>query len=519
MTAYNRGRDDVFTAFIEIIRSRKLLVLIGIAAVFITTAIGVYLMPSGYKATTKIMIGSPPIPRGDFPIFSELRTGAAFVNNQKELIRSKFIYEKVVMDLGLYKMDKPPSMLKRVKKKFLKIDSTPFDEAVESLYRDTSVDILRGTNIVQITANALSSHQAAEIANAIARTYIVYINALLTDKTQSAYKMILSEQQVAIDRLQGAQQNLKGYMERENIISMTYFEGMIAISRNKLNELGRQYDLIEEEMHYLESGNLSEAPLSSMDNNVRDQSTYLGESQKMKQMENELSNLRNELQVARMKNTENHPKVKKLRDDVSKWEELLAKEREIYIQEREEFQRERETISRQREAAWEKKKVEVGRNQQSGIQQKLDAMKMKRDRISKQIQEENKNLKKLAKNASELTKLTQEANIREREYMMLREQMENTRFLKPNEEGEKEGSIRFIDPARPPAYPDIKKKMVLLAVGFMGSVIFGLGMAFIAEYADDSLKNREDAEKYLQLPILGAVPPIPKKVLEGKRQF
>lgn len=88
--------------------------------------------------------------------------------------------------------------------------------------------------------------------------------------------------------------------------------------------------------------------------------------------------------------------------------------------------------------------------------------------------------------------------------------MDNVRILKATEMTE--GSIKVIDKAFPPASALMKKKLILLAVGTMIAIIFSLGMAFIAESLDDSFKTPEEVEKYLDLPVLGAVPSITKQI-------
>jgi len=42
--------------------------------------------------------------------------------------------------------------------------------------------------------------------------------------------------------------------------------------------------------------------------------------------------------------------------------------------------------------------------------------------------------------------------------------------------------------------------MILLAVGCVVGIIFGIGMAFFAEYFDESLKSAQEAEEYLNIP-------------------
>jgi capsular exopolysaccharide synthesis family protein len=67
-------------------------------------------------------------------------------------------------------------------------------------------------------------------------------------------------------------------------------------------------------------------------------------------------------------------------------------------------------------------------------------------------------------------------------------------------------NVSVINGAEIPGAPTSPKKgsaMVLaLVVGFSG----GLGLAFLVEFLDNTLKNPEDAENYLRLPNLGVVP-------------
>jgi capsular exopolysaccharide synthesis family protein len=67
-------------------------------------------------------------------------------------------------------------------------------------------------------------------------------------------------------------------------------------------------------------------------------------------------------------------------------------------------------------------------------------------------------------------------------------------------------NVVVIDPAEPPRTPTSPKiKMGLLLSALVG-LLGGLGMAFLREQMDRSLKTAEDAERYLSLPNLGVVP-------------
>lgn len=50
-----------------------------------------------------------------------------------------------------------------------------------------------------------------------------------------------------------------------------------------------------------------------------------------------------------------------------------------------------------------------------------------------------------------------------------------------------------------------------LFVGFIIGALLGFGLAFLLEYLDKSIKNENDIEKELEIPILGVVPEINEK--------
>ncbi|MNC44568.1 Capsular polysaccharide type 8 biosynthesis protein cap8A [compost metagenome] len=59
----------------------------------------------------------------------------------------------------------------------------------------------------------------------------------------------------------------------------------------------------------------------------------------------------------------------------------------------------------------------------------------------------------------------------------------------------------------PPVAPGpVEPNVVMnLAIAFIVSLMIGLGIAFLLEYLDDTLKTEEDIEKYLGLPTIAMI--------------
>jgi len=71
-------------------------------------------------------------------------------------------------------------------------------------------------------------------------------------------------------------------------------------------------------------------------------------------------------------------------------------------------------------------------------------------------------------------------------------------------------NVFVIDRAEPPGIPSSPKKKKIISLAALLGLFGGLGLALLLEHLDDTLKNSEDAERYLALPSLGLVPVFPR---------
>ena len=69
-------------------------------------------------------------------------------------------------------------------------------------------------------------------------------------------------------------------------------------------------------------------------------------------------------------------------------------------------------------------------------------------------------------------------------------------------------NIRVIDYAELPKRPASPRKMLNMVIGLFLSVSIGVGLIFVTEYMDDSIRSQEDVEEAVGLPYLGHFPII-----------
>ena len=69
-------------------------------------------------------------------------------------------------------------------------------------------------------------------------------------------------------------------------------------------------------------------------------------------------------------------------------------------------------------------------------------------------------------------------------------------------------NMHVVEKATDPRNPVKPRWALTIALGILGGIAAGVGLAFFVNYLDDSIKSQDDVETYLKLPFLGYVPNI-----------
>jgi capsular polysaccharide biosynthesis protein len=72
----------------------------------------------------------------------------------------------------------------------------------------------------------------------------------------------------------------------------------------------------------------------------------------------------------------------------------------------------------------------------------------------------------------------------------------------------KSDNVQILDSAQLPTSPDSPKPMLNIAIAFFLGLMVSVGLVFLLEYLDNTIKTPDDIEKLLGIPVIGTIPLI-----------
>ena len=224
------------------------------ATIFLVTAL-VYLLPSNYTATSKIVVEPNKSPT----LRTEARFGAEpgiVLYTEIEIASSRKIMTTVVDKLHLDIVEPPRNMVVKVIRSVtaymtdigLLHSLSAREKAIRSLVKYVKIKPVLDTNVFTISYAAKNPERAADIVNAITDEYIVNHRLIYSNKEALGY--LRDNMLKAKAELTRLKQNLKKYKKDNRLSSSSPGSLNLVLNRlkNKLNDV--QLDLTEGRSRY-----------------------------------------------------------------------------------------------------------------------------------------------------------------------------------------------------------------------------------------------------------------------------
>jgi tyrosine-protein kinase Etk/Wzc len=346
----------------------------------------------------------------------------------------------------------------------------PFVQATELFQSNTNVALQPKTEIVEVSAQAMSPTLARDMASALTQAYIRFSSQQKTQEAAQLLDFVKQQLTAAQAQVRTSEAALSRFKEKKGFVVLNSEAQATLEKVTKFeSELREQQSALKEAEDLRRRIQTSEAALDSRA--VHAVGSGLG-SQVLVSLAERLSTLQVTLTGLRAKYAPQHPAVLQAEQQVQRAKEKLVEELSTLI-----------ANLRSRAAT-----------------------------LQATVREYSARLEKLPQAELELANLTRQARVNEETYAFLLKKREETRLL----EASTVSNLRIIDTPVPPILPISPRKMrsLLIAAGF--GLMLGVGLAFTVEYFDDSIKLIETVQ-YIGLPLLGAIPEVPAS--SRKRSF
>lgn len=510
-------KNRILYHILYVIFRRKILLSFFCLISFVLIIFFTFLSTPVWEATAKILIRSHP--QQQLILFRDLATPVretSTVNpasNLVQMLTSQEIAQEIVKEFGLderlRKKTEEPEKLRDVIKQFLFgvikypitlakkigiLEDEPvnfFAEAVEELMEDAQdIELEEATNVINLSIWEQSPSVSSNVANFMAQLLIEKSTEFEQSNARTAYEFTNGQLMTAETALTNAEAELLRFKEKNKIIS---FEEQKKAKLDELHMVETEFINVKTELAQ------AQAKLNEMGKEIAAQKKLLIESPMfannpvMKDLVTLLNNAEIQLSGDLEKYHESSQTVRMLRAQIAESREKIEKELKAIMQSD-------SATLRSVHSDLPNEYVQLAVNAAS-LAARKDALQKEMDRIKAEA------VSFSAKEA-ELERFNRRVETNKKLYQNLFDKYSELEVQKASQISGYD--LKIIDKAFVPEdeNPDWPKWILVIALGFMGSLLLSFGAIFFIEYWNESFKSPNEIEERLALPVLCTVQDI-----------
>lgn len=458
--------------YLEVLLSRIWVVIVGFLAVVLSAVYYVYTTTPVYEAKTTLLY--------------EVSNPSTLLSNNRYYIVYPVAEEEEVFLLSTPVLNEILSRLNA---------ESNWNITAEELESNLSLTTPKGTDLLVLTVTSDMPEKAAAIVNTAASVYISKFVERKKGKIQQATTFLSQEMVIIKQKLQRSEEQLNEFRKEAGIL------GNVNLSRggtSPLTQLGQMHEeLINTQMDI----ELTRAQLTTMQNLISSKKQQFNPNSQapmltgtlpshIQQIQATIFDLQLELDVKLQTLKEEHYEIVALRQKIQFAEERLQTELRKIIQ---------QDLSFDPISEWQQLMQQL-----IDLNINLNKLEAKEKLIAARIDKFKAEHPELISTEVKLIELERESRLCEQTYGFLMNKYEDMQLL----EHMQAPDISIIQQADIPKSPIKPKKELTLALGVVLGLMLGIGAAFFLEYMDDSIRSKEDVERYLAMSVIGLIPKI-----------
>lgn len=338
------------------------------------------------------------------------------------------------------------------------------EEVIAAFQRTAQVEQVRNSRMLRIQVENASPQLAARIANSMTESFIALNLERRLESSSYAKSFLETQLGLTKARLEESERKLNDYArtrniltldEKTNVLNQTYTEYSSAMTK-------AEQELIKAESEYEA---IRVAPGTSR---------QVLESKSVQDYKAQISKLDQEYQQNAKVYKADFPKMQQLR---AQMDDLNGK------------------IN-----------AEV-QNILSSVRNQLATAKRQEGQIRSRLQQTRQEIMQSQDRSVDFNLLKREVDTNRELYNGLLQQVKEVGVAG----GVETNNIQVVDKAEVPLFPHKPRIPLNAAIGLLAGLVLGLGLVFLLESLDDSIKFADEVEKLLMVPLLGVIPKVKEK--------
>ncbi len=460
---------------LEIADRRKWFFIIPFILVIIGSFILYRSVPKIYKATTLILVEPQKVPTSYVKptvtdnIQNQLRTIT-------EQIMSRTYLEKVIKELNLYP---------ELKKKY------SLETVIENMRLWIEVDVRKG-RVFSVSFEDKDPVVAMKVANRLASMFIeenlkireqqAEGTLVFLKKELDRVRRVLKQQEKEISEFRA--QNLGVLPEQldANLRTLDRLQLQLQNLNESLQIAFQSRAQLQSQLSQMKSLYAGSSPLVELNNGVG-----------LNLENNQLNALKDRLASLRLRYTDKHPEVVRVKKAIAELEASL---------------KEKGTSSTKSSSPGGDPWLTQVKSQLIQINAEIRKLKKDKRTVLGQIKDYQKRVEITPRVEQQLKELSRGYNVTKKQYQSLLDKILQAELAANMERRQKGEQFKILDPAQLPERPYKPNFMVFLILGLIFALALGFGSAFLAEYLDRRFYRPEDLENFSNLPVLISVPKV-----------
>lgn len=523
--------------YISVVLKRKWMILAIVTVITVCTAIYMHRMPTQYMSSAEVLVETRSPKKGNEGVYINFWVDAKYWDTQVRLMNSPELMRDAVVTLGLHRnpnliaeQPKAPSILGAVRNMIAgakppatKTSTLPVltgdsdiidvgnvqlspeeakraDEYAGYLLGGLSVEPIEKTNLITLKYTHVNPELAATIPNAMAVAFIAKdakreMQGAIQQTEDNARQIV--DLQANINRLENERikymkefdiplQEAQGQALSSSRLQ-TYSANWLAAEKNR-RDLQAEY---EAALRAKQSGQILSvvSDVSPIRKAQEQNRTRVAELEKrLEAIDAKIEELNSKKAQLLVKYTEEYPEVVQISEQIRTWQEIKVK-----------TQRE---VAKKIEDDSEKLTRNAEKDVLTGLQAKYQAaVKQENDSKAAYLRE------RAAANVQgqseiKLLTLTQEIETNRK---LLDSALQRQKELELAKNDSRPNNIKVTRRAEAAGVVGPQRQRTI-TIAFLASLIFGIGLAFLLDYLDDSIKSSDDVGRHLGLPTLALIP-------------